>query len=143
MLQRSPRLIAGILISLILLTLLFWGRRTEVVGNHVPVVLVAVLERMEIAEQIRMTQKVLENRLDYANAHGKYCLLFFGTRVDGPCDVGYELAVFNSSEYTMYSESERVWVKLAALRDAMSLYPKSEWFWYLDQVKSLTSPPVD
>jgi hypothetical protein len=34
----------------------------------------------------------------------------------------------------MYAEKERVWVKLAALRDAMDQYPNSQWFWYLDQV---------
>lgn len=44
------------------------------------------------------------------------------------------MAVFNSTDYTAYSESEGVWVKLAALRDAMSQYPRSEWFWFLDQV---------
>jgi galactosyl transferase GMA12/MNN10 family len=42
----------------------------------------------------------------------------------------------------MYSESERVWAKLGALRDAISQYPRSEWFWYLDLVKSPKSPPV-
>jgi hypothetical protein len=50
------------------------------------------------------------------------------------------MAVFNSTDYPMYTEAERVWVKLAALRDAMKQYPKSEWFWYLDQV--YIQPPV-
>jgi hypothetical protein len=48
--------------------------------------------------------------------------------------IGYKMAVYNSSEYSMYNENENVWVKLAALRDAMAEHPKSEWFWYLDQV---------
>lgn len=48
--------------------------------------------------------------------------------------IGYKMAVYNSSEYPMYHENENVWVKLAALRDAMAEHPKSEWFWYLDQV---------
>ena len=48
--------------------------------------------------------------------------------------IGYEMAVYNSSEYPMYSEDERVWIKLAALRTAMTEHPRSEWFWYLDQV---------
>ena len=44
--------------------------------------------------------------------------------------------MFNSTDYTAYSQSEGVWIKLAALRDAMSQFPRSEWFWYLDQVTS-------
>jgi hypothetical protein len=48
--------------------------------------------------------------------------------------VGYEMVAFNSSDFPIYPESERVWAKLAALRKAMELYPHSEWFWYLDQV---------
>jgi hypothetical protein len=47
------------------------------------------------------------------------------------------MAVFTTSDYPMYSESQRVWVKLAALRDAMEQYPRTEWFWYLDQVSPL------
>jgi len=42
--------------------------------------------------------------------------------------------VYNATQFTTYSESERVWTKLAALREAMNEYPHSEWFWYLDQV---------
>ena len=48
--------------------------------------------------------------------------------------IGYEMAIYNSSEYPMYSEDERAWVKLAVLRDVMAEYSESEWFWYLDQV---------
>lgn len=47
---------------------------------------------------------------------------------------GYGFVAFNSTDYPMYSESEREWVKLAALRDAMNRFPNFEWFWYLDQV---------
>ena len=49
-------------------------------------------------------------------------------------NAGYGMAVFNSEDYPMYSEAESVWIKLAALRDAMDQYPHSQWFWYLDQV---------
>jgi len=51
---------------------------------------------------------------------------------------GYKLAVFNSTDYVDYTETERVWVKLAALRDAMTQNPSADWFWYLDQVYSLS-----
>ena len=57
-------------------------------------------------------------------------------------DIGYEMAAFTASDYPMYSASERVWVKLAAIRDAMELYPQSEWFWYLDQVSPPRSPDL-
>src|SRR5579862_3954943 len=46
------------------------------------------------------------------------------------------MAIFNSTDYGMYSPNERTWVKLAALRDAMAQYPHAEWFWYLDQATS-------
>jgi len=63
--------------------------------------------------------------------------------LDMATDADYELAIFNASDFTNYNENEQNWVKLAALRYAMALHPRSEWFWYLDQVlpvpRNLTS----
>ena len=53
--------------------------------------------------------------------------------------IGYEMVAFNSTDFPMYSENDRVWAKLAALRKAMDLFPHSEWFWYLDQVMHYSS----
>ena len=70
--MNSPRLIVSLIISIFLLTCLFWrghrGQRVD--GSHVPVVLVTVLDGTRIEEQRRIIDKVLENREEYANAHG-------------------------------------------------------------------------
>lgn len=68
--QNSPRLILAIPISIFLLTLLYWGgmsgRNVDVYG---PVVLVVVLDQTA-GDQGGIIDKVLENRADYALAHG-------------------------------------------------------------------------
>lgn len=53
------------------------------------------------------------------------------------------MAIYNSTAYQMYGPNERVWVKLAALRDAMAQFPHAEWFWYLDQVNPFPLVAVD
>jgi hypothetical protein len=129
MIQNSPRLVIALIVSICILTFLFWRGRTGQYahGNHVPVVLVIVLDGTRIEEQGRIIDKILKNREEYANAHGCACAM-------RRLIIGYEIAVYNSSEYPMYFENESVWIKLAALRDAMTEHPESEWFWYLDQV---------
>ncbi len=71
MIRNSPRLIVAVLLSLFLLMFLFWGglSRSRFDGNHVPVLLVTVLDGTSIEEQGPIIEKVLENREEYANAH--------------------------------------------------------------------------
>lgn len=137
-LQNSPRLLATLVLVLLCLSWVYIGRRTGddggVGGGRVaPMVMVAVLDMTRDSGEGRVIDNVLENRLEYAKAHGAL------SRLDDSDGVGYELAVYNATEFTRYDESERVWTKLAALRDAMNAYPQTEWFWYLDQVH----PPID
>lgn len=71
--QNSPRFIVALFVSILLLTILFWRGRS---GQHVdvPVVLVTVLDGTGIEEQGRIIDKVLDNREEYANAHGMHSL---------------------------------------------------------------------
>jgi len=128
--QSNRRVLGIVVVALILLIMVFWGRTTKETTHHPPVVLVAVLEDTDGAgEEVKILDKILENRWEYANAHGmnEYKLQL---------TLDYELAIFNASDFTQYTEAERSWVKLSALRDAMTLHPNSEWFWYLDLVSS-------
>jgi hypothetical protein len=70
--QTCPKLAGAIVISILIFTWLFWGRTGEYVHHHAPVVLVVVLERIDTStkEEVRILDKVLENRGDYAAAHG-------------------------------------------------------------------------
>ena len=72
MIRNSPRLIVAVLLSLLILTFLFWGGRprSRFDGKHVPVLLVTVLDGASIEKRGRIIEKVLENREEYANAHG-------------------------------------------------------------------------
>ena len=72
-LQSSPRLTAAAILSFFVLTVFFWGRSaTKVSARTLPVVLVAVLERYDaVGDEVRIIDKILENRYEYAMAHGK------------------------------------------------------------------------
>ena len=74
--QNSPRFIVALFVSILLLTILFWRGRSgqHVDENHVPVVLVTVLDGTSVEEQGRIIDKVLDNREEYANAHGMHPL---------------------------------------------------------------------
>jgi hypothetical protein len=70
--MNSLRLIVSLIVSIFLLTFLFWrGPWGQRMGrSRVPVVLVTVLDGTRIEEQRRIIDKVLENREEYAHAHG-------------------------------------------------------------------------
>lgn len=64
------RLTIAVAVAVFIMTLLYWGSFGFAAG-HGPVVLVAVFERIdERGEEIRILDRVFENRLEYANAHG-------------------------------------------------------------------------
>jgi hypothetical protein len=71
--QSNPRLTAAGILAFFVLTVLFWGRTATPNVSHVqmPVVLVAVLERYDaLGDEVRIIDKILENRYEYAMAHG-------------------------------------------------------------------------
>jgi len=56
---------------MILFIVLFCRRGSEDPGDYPPVVLVTVLEDRDSAgEEVRIIDKIIENRWEYANAHG-------------------------------------------------------------------------
>ena len=71
--QGHPRLTAAAILAFFVLTVLFWGRTAkDVSSKEPPVVLVSVLERYDIlGEEVRIIDKILENRYEYAMAHGR------------------------------------------------------------------------
>jgi mannan polymerase II complex MNN11 subunit len=42
----------------------------------------------------------------------------------------------------MYNDQDRSFSKLAALRLALRRYPRSEWFWFLDQYALIMNPSI-
>jgi hypothetical protein len=71
--QGNPRLTAASILAFFVLTVLFWGRTAthNMSLNQMPVVLVAVLERYDaLGDEVRIIDKILENRYEYAMAHG-------------------------------------------------------------------------
>jgi hypothetical protein len=72
MIQNSPRLAVGLIVTILILTFLYrrGHLRQYVDGNYVPVVLVTVLDGTRIEEQGWIIDKVLENREEYVSAHG-------------------------------------------------------------------------
>ena len=70
--QNNVRVLMAAVITFLFLTVIFWRRGN---GGQVlkqgPVVLVAVLERYDaLGDEVRIIDKILENRYEYAMAHG-------------------------------------------------------------------------
>lgn len=70
--QNNVLLLVAIVVTFLVLNMVLWRRGT---GGEVfkqgPVVLVAVLERKDAAgDDVRIIDRVLENRREYADAHG-------------------------------------------------------------------------
>jgi hypothetical protein len=68
--QSHPRLVIALILSILGLTW-WYMRRTAEEEYHPPVVLVTVLERTDVyGEEVRIIDKILENRFEYATEHG-------------------------------------------------------------------------
>ena len=68
--QSNTRLAVVAIFAFLLVTILYCGITRSAKGPA-PVVLVIVLEQTDSSgEDIRIVDRVLENRLEYANAHG-------------------------------------------------------------------------
>ena len=71
--QSNVRLLVAAVLTFLVLTMVFWRRGPGAqVFKQGPVVLVAVLERKDAAgEDVRIMDRVSENRREYADAHGR------------------------------------------------------------------------
>ncbi|KAF8471984.1 galactosyl transferase [Kalaharituber pfeilii] len=85
------------------------------------VVLVTVLDRKKYSAEY--LEKVIENRKEYAEAHG------------------YGLFIRDLTDYDM-GTAPAGWARIPATRHAMSLFDESEWFWYLDQNSIIMNPSL-
>ena len=69
--QSNPRLVIALLLSILGLTWWYLRRTAEEEYHPPPVVLVTVLERTDVyGEEVRIIDKILENRFEYATEHG-------------------------------------------------------------------------
>ena len=69
-LQNSPRLLVTLLFALLLFTWVYIGRARRGMAGGASVVMVAVLDMTGQSSEARVLDNVLENRLEYARAHG-------------------------------------------------------------------------
>jgi hypothetical protein len=71
--QGNQRVFGVLVLFLLLCMILLWGRRRGESDLYAPVVLVVVLdERDAVGDQVRIIDKILENRWEYASAHGTF-----------------------------------------------------------------------
>ena len=70
--KARPRVILAIVVSILFFMYFYFAEeKKEVVSRYTPVVLVMVVHRTDAAgEQVRILDKSLENRHEYAIAHG-------------------------------------------------------------------------
>jgi len=90
------------------------------VGSGPPVVIVTVLNP---EADPTWTQRIKSNRIEYAKKHGY--LTFFP----------------NTTQYPL-NDSPSTWSRVPALRHAMTLYPGSTFFWYLDATALIMNPSL-
>jgi mannan polymerase II complex MNN11 subunit len=126
--SRPRALVAAVLGFLTLLWLLGAGRHTSStpgvnipkvpVGSGPPVVIVTTIDPRADAAWV---DKIKANRQAYAKKHGY--LTFF------PSTAAYPL-----------NDAPQTWSRVPALRHAMTLFPGSTFFWYLDSSALIMSP---
>jgi mannan polymerase II complex MNN11 subunit len=90
------------------------------IGSGPPVVIITVLDPQADA---RWTKQIKNNREDYAKRHG------------------YLTFLPNNNEYPLRN-SPTSWAKIPAVRHAMTLYPGSTFFWYLDHTAVIANPAL-
>ncbi|KAF1851974.1 glycosyltransferase family 34 protein [Cucurbitaria berberidis CBS 394.84] len=90
------------------------------IGSGAPVVIVTVIDPKADPS---WTQRIKSNREEYAKRHGY--LTFF------PTDDQYPLR-----------GSPATWSRVPAIRHAMTLYPGSTFFWYLDATALIMTPSL-
>lgn len=75
-LQNSPRLVVTLILALLLFSWVYLGRgsggRVAIAGTFPSVVMVAVLDMTGESGEVRVIDNVLENRVEYARAHGMH-----------------------------------------------------------------------
>ncbi|KAF9738070.1 hypothetical protein PMIN06_002910 [Paraphaeosphaeria minitans] len=130
-LLRGGKLRTALVGILGFLTLIWLLRRTGrdaganipkvAVGSGPPVVIVTTIDPRADAA---WAAKIRKNREDYAKKHGY-------------------LTFFPESDNYPLNMSPRTWAKVPALRHAMTLYPGSTFFWYLDSAALIMNPSID
>lgn len=91
------------------------------IGSGPPVVIVTTFDPKA---DVVWADKIKKNREAYAKKHGY--LTFFPENNDYPLN-----------------GSPKTWSKVPALRHAMTLYPGSTYFWYLDSAALIMNPSID
>ncbi|RPB28068.1 hypothetical protein L211DRAFT_855693 [Terfezia boudieri ATCC MYA-4762] len=119
--RRRPLYLVLGLLAILFVALKLWGSGHGLMrpGDAPEVVLVTVLDRKKYSEEY--LAKVIENRKEYATAHG------------------YGLFIRDSTEYDI-NDAPDGWARVPATRHAMSVYSYSEWFWFLDQNSIIMNP---
>ncbi|KAH7090782.1 alpha-1,6-mannosyltransferas-like protein subunit [Paraphoma chrysanthemicola] len=90
------------------------------IGSGAPVVIVTVLDPK--ADPV-WTAKIKQNREDYAKKHG------------------YKTFFPNNDQYAL-NNAPSTWSRIPAMRHAITLYPGSTWFWYLDHNALITNHAI-
>ncbi|OAG07016.1 alpha-1,6-mannosyltransferase-like protein subunit, partial [Paraphaeosphaeria sporulosa] len=91
------------------------------VGSGPPVVIVTTIDPRADAA---WAAKIRKNREDYAKKHGY-------------------LTFFPENDKYPLNKSPHTWAKVPALRHAMTLYPGSTFFWFLDSAALIMNPSID
>ncbi|KAI5295740.1 hypothetical protein KEM52_000397 [Ascosphaera acerosa] len=120
---------AGILFFLYLVSKLFGGGSDGIIAagsgssGGPSVVIVTVLDEQALSD--KYIQRIKQNREDYAKRHG-YVNFFASTR-----------------EYAhLLDNAPRSWASVPAVRHALTLYPRANFFWHLNPHSFITQPDL-
>ncbi|KAI5791646.1 galactosyl transferase GMA12/MNN10 family-domain-containing protein [Peziza echinospora] len=120
--RRRPIYIFFGLLTFLFLLLKVWGSDGIIRPGDAPkIVVVTVLDRQRYSEE--HIAKVMENRREYAEAHG------------------YGVFMPNSTSYKL-DGAPSSWSRVPATRHAMSVFKHSEWFWFVDEDAIIMNPTI-
>ncbi|KAF3906602.1 hypothetical protein ABW20_dc0108789 [Dactylellina cionopaga] len=133
----KPRRLASILISILLLTYVFWGQITAfckssrfIGGGSKYVIILAANQGGGVLgwkgeKEWFVERESIKNKKAYAARHG------------------YTLEIRDMKSMRRYAHEWREgWEKVDVLKQTMKKYPKAEWFWYLDIQTFIMEPQI-
>jgi mannan polymerase II complex MNN11 subunit len=104
------------------------------------VVLVTVLDESKYSKAYLETVK--QNRLQYAEKHGRPTPPFYSTTAPNPQHAtGYKVLLAKVGDYDLNS-APGSWTSVVAMRDALTQYPECLYVWYLDASGLVMNPAL-
>lgn len=129
--------VCGFGVILFFLSRIFGGN--GVPSGTPPVVIVTVLDPTHHTKEY--LENIKDNRIEYANKHGMVPLVCRMCSGLIPIILGYKAFLPAVNDYDLHG-SPNSWSRVPALRHALTKFPHTTFFWFLDQNSLIMNPDL-